>query len=254
MARIWIDRIDALAERRVARAAQRAALPPQPERLNANLWHHTRQPWVHARYPGMMSRATGALDSIKQILADDPRTQRIVAERFPDYDLEQLLIMPELPTDITLAIREQVAYYAQAGIEEQLQHLYKPAGYTVESELVIPVSNSIATGGSHTFRGPPIIAPCIIREIAYSRGYLWSPGYGLNHQRMTVEGYGLLLDWQAAGGDETPVFGNTARGIDRWIIGGSLVPMIQVEWNPAGVLTCESSPYIRIFAEPLIRL
>lgn len=257
MARIWIDRIEALARRRIGRTAQVAALPPQPERLDANLWHLNRRPWQHGRYPGMLSRATGADIPVKQLLAEDRRTQETILATFTEYTLEQLLLMPELPSEIQLAIRENVALYNPSDPTADLLALYKPAGYHIMAEATNPLETRLLTPGELIrYNGPSIPAPCILREITLVAGSQNWPFPETTETVYEVEGYGVLFATQGTYPISNRSQGNTSRGLDRWILGGTLTPKITIR-NPLTIpvnYETKETGLISVVCEPLVKL
>lgn len=252
MSKIWVDRIEAMAKRRLARTAQVEAMPPQPERLNANLWHLNRRSWIHGRYPGLMSRDTGHDLPAKQMLAQDKAIQSMVLEQFSGYTLEQLLIMPELPSEIQLAIREQVAYYDASGSLDKLLATFKPAGYSIDSEAAFEPGMTFR-GGPLKISGPPIPAPCIIREARWTMGNPEAPGFGLIFQKLGIEGYGILHHTETAAFYPQQQVGGTARGLDRWVISGAVIPFLEYDSSLAATYRCIERAQVSVVCEPLIR-
>ena len=250
MSKIWVDRIEAMAKRRIARTAQVKALPPQPERLDSNLWHLNRRPWMHARYPGMLSRSIGKDEPAKAELLNNTTVQTYITNNYPGITLDELLVMPELPSDILNAIREQVAYYQPGDFSQEIVSLFKPAGYTIDSYVrdSMTANTAVIAGDEHNYAGPSIPAPCILREIHYQVGYS-----GPRKLRMTVDGYGSVFESEEVTWTFASAKGNTARGLDRWIISGAVVPRIWDKFENGGVVTPVDDTSILVICEPLIR-
>ena len=254
MSKLWVDRIETMAKRRIARTAQVEALPPQPERLNANLWHLNRRNWVHGRTPGLLSRSVGKDDPIKAALADSPRLQQIITNNFPQYSLEELLVSPILPSEIYEAVQFNMAIYDPSQPDAAMMSLYEPAGYNITTEVTIQSGIALdITSALQRFTGPAIPAPCILREIAYHPGeYVWTPS--TFSMTMLLEGWGSVHSVTDAADEKAHAKGRTMAGINQWIIAGSLVPTIEFRFpDPVGTVTVGSSPYLFVTAEPLIR-
>jgi len=96
MAHIIVHRIEELARRRLAVAAQRAALPPQPARANLLLWDLSRVPWAHGysqRYTKYEARAAVQAAAIEQGL--DP----VAVE---ELTLDELIVLPDGTIEATI--------------------------------------------------------------------------------------------------------------------------------------------------------
>lgn len=246
-----INRIDEIASRRLARTAQVAALPPQPERLDQNLWHLNRVPWVHERRPGLLSRTVGAVTPIKHALAD-PRVQAALTTRFGEIDFPALMVSPELPSEIYDAITLSVATYNPNTPSDALLQLYKPAGYHERASIITNTAPFIQSD-AEIFRyvGNPVLAPCILREIAWSSG---SMNVGFNTVTLYVEGYGVLYTTESASPVISQSIGGSARGLDQWVLSGALVPIVELRALVAGTNNWNQAASINVIVEPLIRV
>lgn len=257
MSKVWVDRIDAIARRRIGRTAQVAALPPQPERLNDNLWHLNRRPWVHARVPGLMSRDVGAIEPVKAALMESTRLQDVITNNFTEYNLDELLVSPVLPAEIYDALQFNVATYDPTTPDGAMLAQYEPAGYNLDSQLLIPTETTAPDGPSlTTFQGPPLVAPCIVKEISWYPGdWQWSsPNPVAFRVSLYVEGFGALFTMSDSAELPMQSRGQTMKGLDRWIIAGAMVPKYEIEVTAGTTgLRVYNSPYINITAEPLIR-
>lgn len=251
MSKIWVDRIEAMAKRRIARTAQVAALPPQPERLNQNLWHLNRRPWVHERIPGLMSRDVGAISPVKAALSD-PRIAAALLVQFPDIDLEQLMVSPELPIEIYNAINLNVASYDPTAPTEAIMSLYKPAGYQESSDVSIRESfvGPIPLNDRRFYNGRPLMAPCIIREISYQMPTV-ATGAEIT---LSVDGYGIVAQTTGNWNETSSAIGRTGRGLDRWVLTGAVVPRIELFANGGIITDFVNLGNLVVITEPLVRV
>ena len=96
MAHIIVHRIEELARRRPAVAAQRAALPPQPARANLLLWDLDRVPWAHARSQRFTKYE--ARDAVAAAaLAEDVPAAEIEA-----LTLDEVIVLPDGTIEATI--------------------------------------------------------------------------------------------------------------------------------------------------------
>lgn len=252
MPQIITDRLEALARTRIARRAQIAALPPQPARLNANLWHLTRKPWIHARRRGMLSLALGSEDPQKEILRTNTTVRETIIERFPGYTLDELLVMPELPADVADVINITIGTYDPAAPDTATLALYRPSGITRLLRLIIPYVGSMDrdAGSTETFSGDSVPAPCIIREFfiqPLNLGTTFDAYY-------EIEGIGIVASLGTGASSNSFSQGTSSRGIDQWVLSGSVTPRVRVTYIAAMILQERYPATFNLTVEPLLRV
>lgn len=233
---------------RIARDAQIAALPPQPERLDTNLLGFNRRPFVHARVPRSYSYTLGDLPTETRRLEENPALQAEIAQQFPDLSIEDLLIARELPADVAGAIRQYWASYDPAAPTTEALALYKPSGVSRTLTCIMPTNVQTDTGRLYQFMGPMLSAPARIQQINWTA----FAGADMLRMRLIVDGYGIVAE---CGQFLDKSDGNIGAGggMNFWVLNGSIQPRIEFDTAGGGSLLAGTAS-ITVVAEPLIRI
>lgn len=250
MAHPHIPRIDAIAARRIGRAAQIAALPPQPARSGADLWQFTRRSWVHERQPRALSLSIGELPPPQALLQQSPALQARIAEQFPGIDLDELILSPELPIDVFNAIRfQQVSFDPSLPTPDQLAQ-FQPSGIT-QTASVSSNGASVPANSTVELEGDTIAAPCILRGASW---YVVDDSANAE-VTISVDAWRAIsqISTRGSGVSANQQLGGNQAGINAWILTGTLIPRLRFTDLSGGTNAAPSSGLV-ITAEPLIRV
>lgn len=247
MSRITVDRLDDLARRRIARLAQVAALPPQPARHAREHWQFTRKPWIHERRPRMLGLSVGEDTPLVAYIHKNPKLADAIAAQYPDLDLEQLLVDPELNPELWAAISLQASTYDPTAGGEDLLALYKPSGIsqllhmTVMDDTIVAPYNIVRTG-------PAMPAPAILREVSFRT----EQSIFVNAVEFYVHPIGLI-NKSSLNVPVAATIGNTSRGIDLWVTNAPIVPEIRLTSGFMGGTNLPACS-MQVIVEPLLRI